>query len=117
MGKSIKLKYQYIFMLGAIAFLLSACAVGHCRGRKLAQKKIFIYKPDGSKQCDKKTGISVDTMAEELGEIKVLSKENTTDGMMHFMLCESPTGKINVYEIFESDLEKAKTLGFKELHK
>ena len=108
--------------MGKITFvlcglMLMGCASGHCRGRSVgSEKHVFVYKPDGSKQCDKKKNvISADVMSDEFKEITIYSKENKSDGQMHITLCGVPTGRVNVYEIQLKDLEKAKTLGFKEV--
>jgi hypothetical protein len=105
--------------MGKLAFLALAvfvtigCASGHCRGRKEdPNKKVFIYKSDGSKQCAQASAISVEQMAAELKDIKIYSKEKRSDGRMHPMVCGGSTGKINVYEISESDLPAAKLLLF-----
>ncbi|MBC7754600.1 MAG: hypothetical protein H7Z71_10210 [Moraxellaceae bacterium] len=52
-------------------------------------------------------------MQKELKEIAVFSSMNQNDGMMRIQVCGSATGNYNVYEILESDLEKAQTYGFK----
>ncbi|OFZ12519.1 MAG: hypothetical protein A2Z20_11425 [Bdellovibrionales bacterium RBG_16_40_8] len=108
---------KIIFIFSGLVLTLIGCASGHCRGRKAgSEKHIFIYKADGSKQCEKKkNATSVDVMAEELKDIMIYSKENKSDGFMHIAVCGSATGKINIFEIKENDLEKAKALGFQEM--
>ena len=99
-------------MIGAIG-----CTTGHCRGRKLdpIPKKIFIFKSDQGKQCDKNSGVSVSDMANQLKDIKVYSQENRSDGKMHPMVCGASSGKVNVYQIDSTDLAKAKSYGFEQL--
>lgn len=109
---SFKVKNHLILFL--VAGITVGCASGHCRGRPPVPEKIKVYKADGSVQCSKKPGTQVDKMAEELKGLEIFSQENKHDGQMHITLCGSPTGKINVFEIKKSDLEKALTLGFKE---
>ena len=92
---------------------LMGCASGHCLGTK-AEKKIKIYKPDGSLQCTGGKVTSLEAMAKELGDIKIYSQENKSDGMMHVMMCGTPTGRVNVYEINEADFSKVSGLGFKK---
>lgn len=77
-------------------------------------KKIKIYKPDGSIQCEKGTGIPVQEMAKELGDITIYNSENKHDGLMRIQVCGQPTGQSNVYEIGESDYPRAAGLGFKK---
>lgn len=76
-------------------------------------KKIKIYKPDGSIQCEKGTGISAAEMQKQLGDIKTYSAENKSDGLIRIQVCGTPTGNCNVYEINEADFVKAEKLGFK----
>jgi hypothetical protein len=92
--------------------VVSACTSGRCRERNVASQSIFVFKHDGSKQCEKKAGLTAEEMSKQLMDIKVVSKQSKTDGMMHMMVCGSPTGKVNVYEINSADLVKAQQLGF-----
>src|SRR5690606_4760685 len=102
---------------GILSLTVLGCASGHCRGResikeaskmkwtdeevmeKRRAERVFVYKPDGSLQCGMGQSIKPETMASQLGEIKIYSMENKNDGMMRIQLCGSPTGQINVYEI------------------
>lgn len=77
-------------------------------------KTVFIEKSDESKQCDATSGISLTDMQEQLTDIIVYSSSKKSDGLIHITLCGSTTGMLNVYEIAQTDLEKAKTLGFTE---
>lgn len=77
-------------------------------------KKIKVYKPDGSIQCEQGTGIKPDEMQKQLGDIKVFSTENKHDGLIRIQVCGTPTGNCNVYEIADSDFAKAEKLGFKK---
>jgi hypothetical protein len=77
-------------------------------------KKIKVYKPDGSIQCERGTGKSVTEMAKEFGDIKIFTFESKHDGLIRIQKCGTPTGQCNVYEISESDWDKASKLGFKK---
>lgn len=101
-----------------ILFLMSiivGCASGHCRGVK-TESRVRVYKPDGTKQCSDAKAISLDDMAKELKDIKVYAQENKalSDTAM-IMLCGADTGRVNIYEISEGDLNRALALGFKGL--
>lgn len=76
-------------------------------------KNVKVYKPDGSLQCNQGKPISLKEMESELKTIKIFSAEKIHDGLMRIQVCGAPTGMSNVFEIAESDLEKAKTFGFK----
>lgn len=122
-----------------LSFVLVACANGNCRqiqsqeqapkivaantaapsAADMAQndiaatRRILVYKNDGSLQCQQGVAQPVEEMALQLKAIKVFSGVNKSDGRMHVQVCGTPTGKVNVYEILESDLAKAQKKGFK----
>lgn len=116
---------KYIILLLSLYAL--GCAQGYCYGRgdnahsqkdvaiATTGKRVFIYKADGSKQCSQTPGETAEDMADKLKDIKVYSKDKKSDGKMHITLCGSPTDKINIFEIDEANLSKAKALGFQEL--
>lgn len=113
----------YIKKLGLTFFLLFftfGCASGHCgrdgkpQDANQEKKKIFIYKYDGSKQCEEHTGTDIDDMRTELLGIKIFSMSKKSDGQMRVQVCGALTGKANVYEISAKDLSKAEALGFKK---
>lgn len=80
-------------------------------------KTVHVYKYDGSRQCEKDTGIAVEDMAKELKDIRIISSQHRTDGMMHPQVCHAPTGMVNIYEIGVDDLDQALKLGFKQWKK
>lgn len=82
--------------------------------KKDLTNRVFVYKLDGSLQCEQGTKISIDTMKKDLQDIEVFSSENKHDGMMRTQVCGAPTGNCNVYEIDQKDLDKAVKLGFKK---
>ncbi len=121
---------KYIILTLGLFFTLS-CSTTKCENNFADSKKtetasastagvqkmmvhVKVYKPDGTLQCNQGEKISLDTMAKELGDIQIFSKENKHDGLMRIQLCGKPTGNNNIYEILESDLEKATSLGFKK---
>ncbi len=128
-----------IFLMFSTLFL-NACAFHHCRrvpeerisemrerlevpGADQQQveeallgdpnRRIFVYKADGSLQCHAEPGFSVTEMAEELKGIEIFSKTKKPDGMMRPQMCGLPTGMSNVYEIAAKDLAEAEKRGFK----
>ena len=76
--------------------------------------RVKVYKYDGSLQCAMGKAIPLEEMQKELKDIKVYSAKNKHDGLMHIMVCGSPTGKANVYEIDRVHLQNALKKGFKE---
>lgn len=85
------------------------------KGEATLNQKVKIYKPDGSLQCGMGQTIPAEVMQKELGDIKVFTAENRSDGLMHIQVCGSPTGMINVFEIQQGDLDQALKKGFKVL--
>ena len=80
-------------------------------------RTLFVFKLDGTKHCEPYAGVSLDSMALELGAagIEVLSRRKGYDGREGIAVCGEPTGQINIYEISSSDLSAALSLGFKQL--
>lgn len=79
----------------------------------LNMKKVKVAKADGTLQCSQGKLIPLVEMQKDLKDITVFSSLNQNDGMMRIQVCGAATGNHNVYEIAESDLEKAKSYGFK----
>lgn len=112
------MKNLFVYLIFS-SFVLG-CASGHC-GRdgkavtvNSAKLKIFVYKYDGSKQCEQGTGTDLKAMAAELSSIKVFSMSKKSDGQIRVQVCGALTGMANVYEISSGDLAKAEALGFKK---
>lgn len=109
-----------LFFSLMFCFVLTGCASGHCgRDGKVMKmdkstQKVFIYKYDGSKQCEQGTGAELDSMASELTGIKVFSMSKKSDGQIRVQVCGALTGVANVYEVSLKDLPKAEALGFKK---
>jgi hypothetical protein len=128
---NLALKVLTLFL--SLLFFVS-CQSGHCRKvdeslpsvvtpeqmdkkdnhqSKKQARRIFVYKYDGSLQCDQGRKIPLKEMAGQLDGIKVYSMQNKNDGLMHIQVCGSATGFANVYEIAESDKLAAQKAGFK----
>lgn len=76
---------------------------------------VHVYKYDNSRQCGQGSkAISLEEMAKQLKNIKIISQSKKNDGMMRIQMCGAPTGEANVYEIDQKDLKKAVKLGFRE---
>lgn len=78
-----------------------------------APLKVRVYKSDGSRQCERRGGKSVEATERELAGIPVYHREKRSDGLMHIQVCGSPTGIINIFEIDSSNLKQAEERGFK----
>jgi hypothetical protein len=78
---------------------------------------VFVYKIDGTKHCESYAGESLNAMSRNLADasIEVLSSRKGYDGGEGIAQCGEPTGQINIYEIYTSDLESALIRGFKRL--
>jgi len=102
------------------SFFVLGCASGHCgRDGKAVRMndsklKVFVYKYDGSKQCEKDTGTELKVMSAELSSVKIFSMSKKSDGQIRVQVCGALTGMANVYEISSGDQAKAEALGFKK---
>lgn len=83
------------------------------RQLKVYKKRVYIFKYDGTKQCQVQKGISLEKMKQELSPIEILSSQKKNDGFIRIQVCGSDTGNANVFEIYEDDLESALAKGFK----
>lgn len=78
-----------------------------------ANKRVLVFKYDGSRQCEEGTGQTVEEMAKQLAGVTIYSQENRYDGQVHMTVCGGNTGSANVYEIDRKDLPAAQAAGFK----
>ncbi len=117
-------------LLLLLTLFLVACASGHCRRDSKEVLKdiepeppkgyeqedlgsIQVAKPDGSRQCGMRAGVSLEDMAkEQLPGVNIISSEKKNDGLMRIQSCGAETGMLNTYEIKHQDLVKAQKAGF-----
>lgn len=118
-----------------ITLIFSSCRTGRCRrdssgieaGKVLEEVnpkppasykqknlgEVVIAKPDGSLQCEPKSGLGLAQMAkEELPDIKILSSLKQNDGFIRIQTCGEETGVLNTYRIRGKDLVTAQKAGF-----
>lgn len=102
--------YKNLFLLLLFTIVLQAHADDENR------LLIEIFKYDGSVQCELNSGTPLMTMKKILDDqgIKVYSVRVSHDGLAYTAMCGSPTGKINIYQIKESDFVTAQSQGFKK---
>jgi len=69
---------------------------------------LWVYKDDGTLQCDRGKEIPLDEMQKELEALgaTVLNAEKRTDCRIIIRVCGAPTGQVNAYEVSEDDWEK-----------
>jgi hypothetical protein len=79
-----------------------------------SEKKIWITKPDGSRQCDPKRVPTPEQVAKQVqgAGILVFHSQTGNDGQMHAQRCGAPTGRTVDLEISKIDIRKALALGF-----
>lgn len=106
------------FMLIATGLLITACTSIDSSNdiQPLSNERVTIYKDAVKKQCFG-DGIALETMSSTLSisGVTVFCAERHNDGMVYPQVCGNDEGTINVFSISKSDLETAKTLGFKEV--
>ena len=88
--------FTLLTFLGLICYAVLIYASGNS-----AASTFFVFRPDGTIQCDKFPGVTLDSMEQELRSvgIKVFSSRKGYDGREGIALCGEPTGQTNVYEI------------------
>ena len=74
----------------------------------------LVFKYDGTRQCGEGNPISIEDMALELREVRILSKFTGYDGLMRTQVCGAATGQAHVFEIPSTELPKALSAGFKQ---
>lgn len=104
------------------ALTLTACATEQKKPEakwevtvtKEGEKKVWIWKHDGSKQCDAPSKFTPAAAAQSLKQsgVMVYQFKNGSDGMMYPSSCGSNTGKTVELEISRNDLVKALKSGY-----
>lgn len=125
---------KFIFFCGVISILVG-CSSGNCRSQQIkaeaagpeilpkenkllpepsAVERIRVFKYNGSLQCSQGKRIEPAVMEKDLKGIRVYKATTENDGKMRILVCGSPTGDVNVFEIDKSNLNQAIDLGFAE---
>ena len=109
------MKHSLLMFTAVLA--LFAGPLGICSADAESERTVFVFKPDGTKHCERYEGTSVKRMALELREagVKVYSGQKGYDGREGVATCGDPTGQINIYEIHVSDYPTALDKGFTRL--
>lgn len=104
------MKHPSIYVCLVVSILLAGCA--HTQ----EPQSIGVYKYDGSVQCEGE-GESVETMRNELvsAGVEVVCAQKARDGKAYPAMCGAATGRINVFTIDASALDRAEALGFKSV--
>lgn len=113
-------KELYLFLA---IFLFVSCAAEQkapqgkweVKVTKESDQKIWVWKPDGSKQCDAPSKFTPERAAQEFRKtgISVFQFRKGSDGMMYPSVCGAGTGSTVELEISKMDLVKALQLGYK----
>ncbi len=109
-----------IYFLFLLVFLVQ-CSSKPCVPEIFLKNKshrvIEIYRPDGTKQCGMGEEISLESMEKELNSIGVetLDRRKGQNNLFRTVVCGAPTGKVNIYKIYSSDLKRVEPLSFKLL--
>lgn len=103
----------------AIPLLLLALTVSPAQAfsSKKANDTVWVSRADGSKQCEKGSGQSLETGADELRKagVEPLESRKGRDGKMHSQMCGASTGATNEYRVTRDAAERAAGLGFTQL--
>ena len=105
------------------SFFLTSCATEQkppekkweVKVKTLGEPKIWVWKSDGSKQCQEPAKFTPEDAAEQLRTLGVLVYQSRkgTDGLMHASVCGGATGATVELEIGRVDYQKAVSLGFR----
>ncbi len=100
---------RHTTLLLAICFIFVGYPFRLYADSKQPVSSVYVYKLDGTKQCETDPGITLVTMERDLisAGVKVISRRKGFDGREGITLCGAPTGQINIYEISRSDLPVA----------
>lgn len=109
-------------ILVVAALSLSACTTApqqpenrwEVKVKKESDNRVWVYKSDGTQQCEKKAGINPKDAAQQVGKagVVVFNARSGSDGKMRITKCGAPTGKTVELEISEVDIGKAKSMGY-----
>lgn len=104
-----RLLMKHATLLLAICFIFVAYPSALYAEANQSVSSVYVYKLDGTKQCETDPGITLVTMEQDLisAGVKVISRRRGFDGREGIALCGAPTGQINIYEISSSDLPVA----------
>lgn len=109
-----------ILLLSASVLLLQGCTTGHCPNPKSknapTSSKVWVYKYDQSKQCDKTEGTTIEVMMKDFKDMAVTVYESKKeyDGLMRIQACGAYTGLANLFLIEKEDLAKVTNRGFQQ---
>jgi len=86
------------------------------QSQEQSQEQTKVFKYDGSLQCEHGE-TPIDDMRLDLAKagIDVICTQKGYDGYMHASVCGGPTGNINVFVIYSSNVPDAEKLGFKSI--
>ena len=114
-----RLLIKHVTLLLAICFIFVGYSFTLYADSNQPVSSVYVYKLDGTKQCETDPGITLVTMEQDLisAGVKVISRRKGFDGREGIALCGEPTGQINIYEISGSDLPVAIGQDFMKLPK
>lgn len=112
----------YLLVVG-LALSLLACTAEQKKPEKRwdvkvttsGEPKTWVWRYDGSRQCDTPAQITPESAARDLKSrgVMVYQFRTGSDGMMYPSVCGAGTGATVELEIGRSDLPKAERLGYK----
>lgn len=113
---------NHSFFAFLAVFFLVACASAEQKPQKKwevkvstqAGSKVWVWRSDGSKQCDTPAQITPESATQALKKqgIVVFQSQSGSDGRMYPSVCGAGTGATVELEISRVDLVKAQHMGF-----
>ena len=103
-----------IFLLPVLRTPMAAQTVNSAHDQNKTHAWVWVSKNNGSIQCEKDSGTSLEEMEKKLqtARIAIHEKKKAYDSKMRAQVCGIETGQQNAFLIQKNDLRKAQKLGF-----
>ncbi|WP_034279250.1 hypothetical protein [Alkanindiges illinoisensis] len=110
-------KTTFTFALFGIA-LLTGCQSSPSQSGEGNHQPVWVAKDLGLKQCEQSASnnaLNKTQQSLDQNQVQVLNAHCADDGMMRTQVCGAVQGKLGIYKIAAFQLEKAQSLGFKQV--
>ncbi|XID75467.1 hypothetical protein ACF3NA_02695 [Alkanindiges sp. WGS2144] len=98
--------------------LLIGCQSSPSQPNEDSHQPLWVAKDLDLKQCEQASGndaLNKTQQSLDQSQIQVLGAHCVDDGMMRTQMCGASQGKLGIYKIAAFQLEKAQSLGFKQV--
>lgn len=98
--------------------VLTGCQSSPSQSGEGSHQPVWVAKDLGLKQCEQAAGndaLNKTQQSLDQSQVQVLNAHCADDGMMRAQVCGAAQGKLGIYKIAAFQLEKAQSLGFKQV--